>query len=288
MEDWDGFRYFLAVVRKGSISAAAETLRVNHTTVSRRIAALEQNLDTRLFDRRKTGFVPTAEAARLIAAAEEIEAGAKRISRLSLAQDTRLEGALRVTAPLVLIHYLLIPIVAAFGRNYPGIDLFLQGADEISNLINREADIAVRVTAAPMDTLHGYKICDNYSGLYAAPSLLAERGLDAASCLSADDLDWIAHDDDILRSSWHNRLFPAGRCACHTDNKFTAIDAALQGMGVIELPTLIGNAEPGLERLTGYEMKSSQGIWVLYHRDLRNTARVRAFVDSMRTAKIAG
>lgn len=288
MEDWDDYRYFLAVVREGSIAAAAQLLRVNDTTVSRRISALEAALDTRLFDRRRTGFVPTAEAASLIPAAEEIEAGAKRIARLTLAQDRRLEGPLRVTAPLVLLRYVLMPIAAQFAARYPGITLHLQGADEISNLINREADVAIRVTAAPMDTLHGYRICDAVSGLYAAPALLARCGLDAASALSAQDLEWIAQEDDGARGTWQGRFFPAGRQVCHCDNKVTAIGAALQGMGVVELPVLIGDAEPGLERLPGFTATSDKGIWVLYHRDLRNTARVRAFVDMVRSAPTLG
>ncbi|MDF1606995.1 LysR family transcriptional regulator [Hoeflea sp. YIM 152468] len=286
MENWDEVRYFLAVVRQGSISAAAETLRVNHTTVSRRIAALEAQLDVRLFDRRKTGFVPTKEAAQLIDAAEEIEAGAMRISRLALAKDTRLEGVLRITAPLVLMHYVLAPIFAAFKRDYPDVELYLQGSDEIYNLINRESDVALRVTAAPMETLYGYKVADTYSGLYAAPSLLAERCVDAAQACSVDDLNWISEGEDVSRPSWHQHLFPNGRLACHCDNKLTAINAAVQGMGVIELPTVLGKAEPGLVRLQGYEVKSEKGIWVLYHRDLRNTARVQAFVSAMRAASI--
>ncbi len=285
MENWDDYRYFLAVVREGSISAAAQTLRVNDTTVSRRISALEAELDTRLFDRRRTGFVPTAEAVCLVPAAEEIEAGAKRISRLTLAQDRRLEGPLRVTAPLILLHYFLMPIAAQFSAAYPGITLHLQGADEIVNLINREADVAIRVTAAPMDTLHGYRICDSVAGLYASPALLARRGLHAATALAAEDLDWIAQDDDVARATWQGRFFPAGRQACHCDNKVSAIGAALQGMGVVELPVLIGDAEPGLERLPGFTTTSDRGIWVLYHRDLRNTARVRAFVDMVRSAR---
>lgn len=287
MEDWDGYRYFLAVVREGSISAAAQTLRVNDTTVSRRISALEAELDTRLFDRRRTGFIPTSEAVRLIPAAEEIEAGAKRISRLTLAQDMRLEGMLRVTAPLSLLHYFLLPIAAQFAAAYPGIALHLEGADGVANLINREADVAVRVTTAPMDTLHGYKIGDTVSGLYASPALLARRGLDASTALAAKDLDWIAQEDDVARGNWQGRFFPAGRQACHCDNKVSATGAALLAMGVVELPVIIGDAEPGLERLHGFEATSDKGIWVLYHRDLRHTARVRAFVDMVRAAKFA-
>lgn len=283
MEDWDSYRFFLAVVREGSISGAAETLAVNHTTVSRRISALETQLDVRLFDRRRTGFVPTSEGAQLIAAAEVLEAGAKRISRLSLAQDTRLEGALKVSAPLVLVHYVLAPLVSKFASRYPDIDISLFGSDDISNLVNREADIAIRVTASPMDTLIGHKLADSFSGLYASPSYLEANGLTAENALERRDLNWVVQNEEVSRTSWHNSIFPDGKASCRTNNKVTAISAALQGMGVIEMPTMIGDSEPRLTRLAGYEEKSAKSIWVLYHRDLRHTARVRAFVDLLRS-----
>lgn len=286
MEGWDGYRYFLAVVRQGSISAAAETLRVNHTTVSRRIASLEAQLDTRLFERRKTGFVPTPAAAQLIAAAEQMEAGANHISRLSLAQDVRLEGPLRVTAPLAILHYVLVPALADFVRDHPRIELSVQGSDEITSLVNCEADVAVRVTSAPMETLHGYRICDSVSALYVAPAFLLKHGIEAGTAMSKDDLDWISQDEEVTRTSWHKRLFSRGRLVCRADNKLTAIDAAVQGLGVVELPKLIGRREPRLVQIPDYEIKSDKSIWLLYHRDLRNSARVRAFVDAIRAARI--
>lgn len=282
MENWDDYRFFLAVVREGSISGAAQRLRVNHTTVSRRIASLEARLDVRLFERRKTGFTATTEATLLMATAEEIEAGAGKISRLSLSGDTRLSGMLKITAPAMIVHYLLAPVLADFSKDYPEIELHLDSSDDVASLVNREADIAFRVTSAPTETLFGFKLPDSVSGLYSAPKYLEDRALNAANALKCDDLDWIAQDNELSRNSWHNRLFPKGRMACAVNSKPTAIATALCGMGVVELPVRIGNAEKNLVRLKGYEAKIDKGIWILFHRDLRNTARVRAFVSAVR------
>lgn len=282
MEDWDDYRFFLAVMRMGSASGAAQTLKTNHTTVSRRIAVLETRMGVRLFDRMRTGYFPTIEATRLLAAAEGMEASAHRLARLANAKDNRLTGKLVVTAPPVLIHYLLMPIVSDFRSIYPDITVHVDSTEKTSNLVSREADIAIRVTNAPLETLIGSRLTTNTNGLYVSAGYLDARSLTAKDGVDHDDLDWISVNGDDSDTSWQSRLFPRGREACRTDSKLTAIAAALSGLGIVELPQLIGDAEPRLVRLEGVELKSDKDIWILYHRDLRQTARVSAFVSEVR------
>ncbi len=282
MGNWDDYRFFLAVIRAGSVSGAAETLNINHTTVSRRISALEARLGFRLFDRMRTGYLPTAEATRLLPAAEQMEMNAHQLARLSSAQDARLSGTLAVTAPPALVHYLLMPIVARFKRLYPDINVHLDGTDKISNLVSREADVAIRVSNSPMETLVGKRLAANRSGVFATRSYLADRVLTERTATERDDLDWISVVGDEGHSRWQAQHFPRGREACKTDSKMSAIAAALAGLGVVELPELIGDAEPRLVRLEGIEFKPDKDIWIVYHRDLRQTARVNAFVTEVR------
>lgn len=286
MENWDDYRYFLAVMREGNISSAAAKMHVNHTTVSRRIAALETRLDVRLFDRRNTGFTPTTEAAILFDAAQEVEAGAGKISRLSLSRDTRLTGVLRVTTPWVILNYLLSPVLSDFTTRYPDVDLRLDSSENFANLVNREADIAVRVTSSPLETLHGFRLADTTTGLYASPQFLKKNDVTADTALQRNDLNWIAQKEEISRTGWRNQYFPKGRMACGVDKKPAAIAASLADLGIIDLPIIVGDQENRLVRLKGYEAKSDKGIWVLFHRDLKNTARVREFVSTIRKTKL--
>lgn len=278
MENWDDYRFFLTVARKGNVSAAASELGLNHSTVSRRISALETRLGMRLFDRLRTGFVPTAAAMTLIEAAEQLERGAHRIGRLANAKDARLAGKLTVTAPVAFLRYVLMPIAAQFHASYPDVELHLAGSDRISNLASREADIALRIADSPTDTLVGMRLAPNRAALFAAPDLLDRLDTDAASAGRLNDMPWISVEgcEDL------SRVFREGKATCHVNDKMSAIGAAVAGLGVVELPEMIGNAEPRLVRLGGIPAWTDKDIFILYHRDLRHTARVRAFVATVR------
>ena len=123
MADWDDLRVFLSVYRNGSVRAAAEQLQVNHATVSRRIRALESRLNVRLFEKLPSGYVATPAAEEILDQAEIMETGAKTIERRVFARDDALNGPLRLTLPPVLATDLLMPDLAAFSRQHPGIEL---------------------------------------------------------------------------------------------------------------------------------------------------------------------
>lgn len=282
MENWDDYRFFLAVIRKGSVTGAAEALNINHTTVSRRISALEARLGLRLFDRTRSGYTPTPEASQFVAPAEQLEANAHSIARLSRSHDRRLSGELTVTAPPVLVRYVLMPIVQRFHERFRGIALRFHASERVSNLVNREADVAIRASAAPMETLMGARMAVNRNALSATRAYLDGRGVSALTALDRDDLDWVSIETSEGETAWRLRYFPNGQEACRADSKMTGIAAALAGLGVVELPQLVGDAEPALVRLEGASLKSDRDIWILYHRDLRHTARLRAFVSHVR------
>ncbi|KFC66228.1 Transcriptional regulatory protein [Devosia sp. LC5] len=282
MQDWDDIRFYLALVRTGSTTGAAKLLAVNHSTVSRRIAQLEERIGARLFDRLASGAVPTAAGAALVAVAEQVERKATEFSRGASAEDARLAGRLVVTAPPLLANHVLMPMVAEFARRHPDIELELVASDQLSSLTRHEADIAIRATAAPQDTLMGHRLIANENGLYCSQGFLDRRGLDATKAAQCDDLDWIWIDQSKGSPPWTKRYFPRGRALAKVDGKSTGLAAARAGMGVVELPLMVGRVIADLVLLPGLQAPSDKDVWVLYHRDFRRTARVRAFVVEVR------
>lgn len=282
MQDWDDIRFFLAVARTGSTTAAARRLAVNHSTVSRRIAQLEERMGVRLFDRLASGLVPTAAGNDLGEAAEQVERDVSRFARGASARDARLAGSLTVTVPPLLAHYLLMPMIAAFSTRYPQIEVALLATEKMASLNRREADIAIRATAAPQDTLVGHRLAAGQNGLFCTEAYLRARGVEAERAGGCDALDWIWHDTGHGRPAWAASFFPAGRIACKVDTKPAAAAAALAGMGVVELPLMVAARIPELVPLPNLSVKSDRDVWILYHRDFRHTARVRAFIGDIR------
>ena len=282
MDDWDDIRFFLAVARTGSTTAAARRLLVNHSTVSRRVAQLEERLGARLFDRPATGLMPTSAGNDLIEAAEQVELNVSRFSLAASARDGRLGGRLTVTAPPLLAAHLLMPMIGAFSSRHPEVEIELKADDAFASLTKREADVAIRATSAPQDALLGYRLVTNENALFCSHVYLSARGADAARVASRRDLDWIWFDPARGRPAWAADYFPDGRVAARVDTKSTALAAALAHLGVAELPIIVATAIPTLVRLPDLAVRSDRDVWILYHRDFRHTLRVQAFVADMR------
>ncbi|QKV17513.1 LysR family transcriptional regulator [Oricola thermophila] len=282
MHDWDDIRHFLAVARTGSITAAARRLAVNHSTVSRRIAQLERRMGVRLFDRLASGLALTAAGSELVPIAEQVENQVSRFSRGASARDARIGGKLTIAAPPLLAHYLLMPMIAGFSSRYPQIEVTLLASDELASLNRREADVAIRATAAPQETLVGHRLTANRNSLYCTRAYLQAKGTDAEEATRRTDLDWIWHDTGEGRPEWAASHFPGGRAACRVDTKLAAVAAALANMGVVELPVIVGAWIPDLVQLPELTVKSDRDVWILYHRDFRHTARMRVFVADIR------
>jgi DNA-binding transcriptional LysR family regulator len=283
MDDWDDIRFFLAVARTGRTTSAARHLSVNHSTVSRRIAQLEERIGTRLFDRLATGLMLTPAGNELIEAAEQAELNVSRFSLGASARDARLAGRLTVTAPPLLAYHLLMPMIGFFSSRNPQIEVEIKANDDFASLTRREADVAIRATSAPQDALLGHRLVTNESALFCSQAYLDARGFDAADAARRRDLDWIWFDRAKGRPAWASSFFPDGRIAARVDSKSTAAAAALANLGVVELPVIVAATNRALVRLPGLAVKSDRDVWILYHRDLRHTARVQAFVSDIRT-----
>src|SRR5215207_975180 len=176
MIDWDDVRYFLAVARGGSVRAAAERLGVNHSTVLRRIAQLEERLGAHMFEKLPSGYRLTAAGEEVLELANQMEASSHQLETRVFGRDQSVRGRLRVTLAPTLAAHLLMPDFADFARLHPDIELEILSSGELANLTNREADLAIRVVydrkALPLN-LHGLKGPDLFGGFYISRDRLA-------------------------------------------------------------------------------------------------------------------
>ena len=145
MIDWDDVRYVLAVARGGSVRAAAERLGVNHSTVLRRIAQLEERLGAHMFERLPSGYRLTAAGEEVLELASQMEASSNQLETRVFGRDQSVRGLLRVTLAPPLATHLLMPDFADFARLHSDIEMEILSSGELANLTNREADVAIRV-----------------------------------------------------------------------------------------------------------------------------------------------
>lgn len=276
--DWDAFRFVKAVAERGSLTAAAAQLGINHSTAFRRLTALETKLGVRLFERLRTGYAPTACGQAMIEAASRIEADVTRFERTAAGRSETPSGELRVTAPTSLAVELLMPILADFGARYPEIRIELILAEAALNLSRRDADVAIRASRDPSETLVGRRLAAVAWGIYGR--------VDRAYGNLADET-WVSPDPTVAGGTFTRFVgtqTTADRVRLRI-NTVTGLEAAVAaGLGIGPLPCFTGDAHPGLRRLSGPHPELGVDLWVLTHPDLRHAARVRAFMEYMAEA----
>ena len=276
--DWDDLRYFLSVARHGSLAGAARELGVNHTTVYRRILALEKKQSVRLFDRADGAYVLTAAGEEMQVSAEHIAEEVDGLTRRLSGRDLRLSGVIRVTTTDTLAYRFLGPHFAAFHQAYPGIELEIVLDSQHLNLTKRQADIAIRPTETPPDTLVGRRVSELSFTVYGSDDYLAAHA--QTGDLSAHT--WLGFDESLshlMSSRWMNEHLINPKTPIKANNFFALFSGALAGMGLAMLPCFLADTEPGLSRFPGLDIQRGGDLWLLTHADLRHTARIRAFMD---------
>jgi len=266
MNDWDDIRFFLAVARSGSVSGAAKTLGVNHSTVSRRIQGLENKHGVRLFNRQREGYEMTEAAWAINEQAIAIEVQNQQISRTLFGQDARLEGPVNLTMPHDLFESVLAEDLAHFQQQHPGIQLKLSVTQGLRNLSNREADIAVRFTPEPPDYLVGKKVSAIQHGLYTQNSTQTKNpsGL-------------ILWQNEDHNTDWVKQHFPDTPISLRVDDLTSMYAAVKAGFGIARMPCYLPDSlnNKNITRLPIDLPSSTWSVWVLNHVDLRKTARVQ-------------
>ena len=279
---WDDLRFLLAVARAGTLSGAARSLGVNHTTVSRRIQALEEHVGVRLFERLSSGWATTEAGEDLLDSARRVEEEMAAADRRILGQDARLSGTVRVAITDVMAVALMADF-AAFSEAHPGIELEFVAGYHASNLTAREADVAVRATATPPEHLIGRRVSGLTAAAYGSRAYLRRHPPHATPL---GDHVWLGFDASLAHlppARWLREQLPQARIAGRSNSGLVMQEAIRAGLGVGHLFTFQGDADPELERVTqpeGYDF----GLWILTHPDLRRTARIRRFVDFLADA----
>jgi len=277
MIDWDDVRYFLAAVRGGSVRSAAKRLGVNHATVLRRIAQLEERLGTQMFEKLPSGYRITAAGEEVLELAEQMEASSHQLETRVLGRDQSVRGLLRVTLTPILATHLLMPDIAEFARLHPEIEIEILSSGELANLTKREADVAIRVVydrkTLPLK-LHGLKGPDLFGGVYISHERLA-----AWRAAAPDPIRWIVISmHGIPDWASEGEIRTAGAPFRVTDAA-AEIAAVRQGLGITTLPCFVGDADPLLVRVPGTDLHMYGTLWLLTQAETRKTKRVRLFTE---------
>jgi DNA-binding transcriptional LysR family regulator len=278
--DWDDLRYFDAVAQAGSLAGAARALNVNHSTVFRRLNRLEQNYGVRLFERHREGYSLSVAGEEMQQSVFRIGEEVAQLDRRLTGRDLSLSGTLTVTTTDTLMHRFLGPHLAAFRKRYQDVSLDVVLDTQYLNLSKRQADVAVRPTMNPPETLVGRRIADIGFAVYGSKDYLQHVG----ARRSLADYDWLGFEESLTHlaaAKWMRARLPNAKIGFRANNLMALTAAAAAGMGVAILPCFLGDQELALERLEMLPAKSGSALWLLTHADLRNTARVRAFMDCM-------
>jgi len=274
--NWDDIRHFLEVVRSGSATLAATRLGINHTTVYRRIAALEKQLGKNLFERLSNGWVLTPVGERIVTFAESMAEDANNIERQILADSHELRGLLRLTTADHCLDRLVMPILRDFIQRYPDINLEIVATTDELDLAAREADVALRGTDEPPPNLVGKRITQIGFNVYGTQALKDQ----ALKNPDADDLPcvtWVG--DGYTRPSWIEKNFRNTQRIYRTTSIPVMLAMAREGIGIARLACVLGDPDPHLCRIPARQVEPGPALWVLSHVDLRTTARVRIFRD---------
>ena len=278
--DWNDLRSFLAIARSGRLTAAAARLAVDHSTLSRRIAALEHSLKAKLFDRSPTGYSLTEQGRRLLPLAEEIERLAIGAGEAVGGSAASVAGIVRIGSPEGFGSYFLAPRIAALKARYPQLTVQLVAASAVFSLSRREADVVVSVSRPPAGRLQVSKLIDYDLGLFAAPSYL-ER---APPVASADDLQrhlFVSYIGELLHFpelDFLQHVAPSGATSLESSNLVAQLRATLAVAGLCVLPAFLAGEEKGLVRVLADEICLTRSLWLIVHQDLAELARIRAAV----------
>lgn len=279
--DWDLLRSFLAVARSGKLTQAARKLRVDHSTLSRRIATLEGALRLRLFDKSLAGYQLTADGERLLVEAEAMESRALSIGETLPGREARVSGTVRIGAPDGFGSVFLAARIGALQAMHPALDIEIVATPRNFNLTKREADLAIGLSGATHARLYTRKLGDYTLGLYAArdkPALFS--GLATPQDLAGRP--FVSYIDDLIHAPELDYLPGIGQDIqprLRSSNLIAQWQATAAGAGLCVLPAFLADPDPRLVRVLPETIGLSRSFWLSVHADMRDLARIRVTAD---------
>jgi len=277
--DWNDLRYFLAVYRTGSSSAAARALGVQHTTVGRRLAALEEVLGTSLFTRTPTGLTPTSAAAGILKLAEDAEQSMLAIERQVRSTEAEIAGVVRLTTSDAFAGFFVRHLDTLYAE-HPDLQVEILTGNRNFDLAHGEADVAVRHAPTTDLDLISRKVGENGWSLYASEGYLARSGP------VATDGDFRGHSvigfDETLRHTpgaiWLGGHAAAAHVALRGNSIAAVLNAAIASIGIAAVPCFLADGERVLRRLTP-QVIGVRDIFIVHHPDAARIPRVRRVID---------
>jgi DNA-binding transcriptional LysR family regulator len=281
--DWDSYLYFLKVAETGNLSSSARELGVNHSTVFRRINNLEERLQVRLFERSRRGYTLTEAGEEILSSVEMIEDQIFEIQRKLLGKDIRLSGNLKISTTDTIGYYWLPPYIKAFKERYPEILVDLDIQIRFTNLTKREADIVVPAINMQPDFMVGRKLTRIFFRLYASRHYIEKHGMPTTTEEFSSHQFLVPNESlaTLSVSQWLNKRVPAHCVAAASDKLSTLFKFAQQDLGIAALPHYVGQSDENMVEILELPEDCHRNVWILTHPDLRNTARVKAFMQFM-------
>ncbi len=258
--NWDDIRVFVATARAQSFRQAAANLRMSHPTVRRRLESLEETTGLKLFQRGVDGLHPTLEGQELLEAATAVEGAMQSLARRAQAADTRMHGPVTLTAPPPMAR-LLLPDLAAFSQEHPGIRLIIKASSAVFDLARMEADVAIRAM---------------YDGRQPDPSLIGRKAITGSWAVYGQPgaTHWLSPHDD---PAWvKGTPFPNAPVRAVIQDVALLAQACRDGMGMARLPCFLMDKVPNLT-----QPEKVYDVWVLVHPDLRRNPRLKIIRDAL-------
>jgi DNA-binding transcriptional LysR family regulator len=274
--DWDLIRSFLAVARAGKLTVGAKNLRIDHSTLSRRISTLEKSLGAKLFDHSVSGYSLTPQGEQLLVRAEAIESSIFSLDR-QFGQSSRISGAVRIGAPEGFGTTVLAPAIGKLAAAHPELAIDLVAMPTVFSLSKREADIAVALACPPRGRLHGRKLTDFEFGVYAAKSEPAlwtniEKPDDFAG------LPFISFIEDLIYTPEIDYLGEICKSIVPRIRSSSLVaqwQATAAGAGLCVLPCFMAESDVRLVRVLPKEVKLMRALWMIVHSDMRDIVRIQ-------------
>jgi DNA-binding transcriptional LysR family regulator len=274
---WDDLRCVLAIARTASLNGAARALGVGHSTVFRRLNAIERRLGVKLFERTREGYSVTASGELAVAAASAMEIEALAVERRMLSASGSLSGVVRLATSELLAGSLLPPVLQEFVAAHPEIEIEIDVSSRAVDLTRREADLALRASTAPPDDLIGRRVGEIRYAVYGA------RGQPPASTIAAlAGQAWLGLDRSLSHlaiARWRETHFANARARVRFNSLAPMLDAVADGLGIAILPIFAADRYQTLSRLTTTLDEPRMQLWVLSHGDTRDNVRVRALAQ---------
>ncbi len=280
--DWNYAKAFLVTLEKGSLSAAAKSLKLTQPTLSRQVAALESQLNMVLFERTGKKLEPTPNALQLLTHLKTMGEAANQLSLLATGQQSKIEGKIIISCTDVIAAFELPKVIQALQKAHPSIQIEVLVSDEATDLKRRQADIAIRSFRPTESDLIAKKLCVMKATLYANLSYLSQLK-HPTKPQQLNNANFIGFYPDNKR--YIDKLNTLGFAV--NENSFSVLcndhishwEMTKQGLGIGVMPINIGDKEPKVARVLSNKIIHQGEIWLVTHRELRTNQRVKTVFE---------